>query len=522
MMGSKLDDAWNEISKGAAELILSPIQYQIITDRRQLSSSQELREKYDISSDKAAIKCIIRTAYGFLWTPGNQGGRFGYLSDLDIVLFRKMIVRHATDFDCISRPDAMSLAYQLRQRRQALAMKILEDLHFEGAVSPDLTHKERTCSSWLNEIADVLGLKICAPQELEAARRYFCDVRAITVFFTTFRDVIYGRDPRLVFNMDETQLSAKKRFRVLTVAGKLPLVKAQSKLPHLTGIVTISAGGACFRPIVILKSIKTLKSLTQFCDHTAFATSLNGWITGDLFLMFAIDFCAQLTFYRLQLPDAIAKHRVLLVLDGHGTRRNVLAMMIFDIFGVDVLILPGHCTHVLQAFDVGIASALKTEFKKLLQRRIEELMRIDPSSRTKSDALRCILVDCFLNALHAATTPGNLASAFEATGFVPLNPERALASPFVHVGHEEIYASIRTRNSSINGCLLNSADSIKRLFVEQVRREMTEADRSGLDLKALWPESRQFRPRPVEYGIALTEMPKIWVGNEARTEFRRI
>jgi hypothetical protein len=197
-------------------------------------------------------------------------------------------------------------------------------------------------------------------------------------------------------------------------------------------------------------------------------------------------------------------------------------MMIFDIFGVDVLILPGHSTHVLQAFDVGIASALNTEFKELLQRRIEELMRIDPSSRTESDALRCILVDCFLNALHTAMTPGNLASAFEATGFVPFNLDRALASPFVRVGHEEIYASIPARNSSINGCLLSSTDSIKRLFVEQVRREMTEADQSGLNLKELWPENRRSRPRLVEYGIALTEMLRIWVGNGARTEFHMI
>jgi hypothetical protein len=337
MLGSKLDDAWNEIAKGAADLVLSSIQYQIIINRRHLSSYQQRREKYDISSDNAVIKCIVRTAYGFLWTPGNQGGRFGYLSDLGLVQFRKLIVRHATDFDCISHEPSVPA----QTKASGICHENFGARALRGHSQSRLDPRNRTCSSWLNEIAHVLGLKICAPQELEAARRHLCDVPAITLFLTTSTGIIYGRDPRLVFNMDETQLSAKKRFRVLTVAGNLPLVKPPSKLPQLTGIVTISAGGACFRPIVILKSLKTLKSLTHFCDHTAFATSLNGWITSDLFVMFTIDFYAQLTFCYMQLPDAIAKHRVLLVLDWYSPER---------VGNDDLRHIRGRCSHPSRAF----------------------------------------------------------------------------------------------------------------------------------------------------------------------------
>jgi hypothetical protein len=300
----------------------------------------------------------------------------------------------------------------------------------------------------------------------------------------------------------------------LTIAGKLPLIKAQSKLPHLTGLCTISASGACFRPIVILKSLQKLKSLEEFQDYTSFATSANGWITSDLFLMFAIDFCAQLQLYRMNLPDAIAGHRVLLILDGHSTRRNVLAMLIFDFFGVDVLILPGHCTHVLQPFDVGLASGLKAEFKKLLLRMINELMHAE--GRTKSDTCRRILVQCFVNALHTATSQLNLRSAFATTGFVPLDPQRPLESPFVHPGHEEVFQSIRPRPTSINACLLTSVEAIRELFQEQMGREITHADRTNLDLKQLWPGKA--RGRSVADGIAISPMPKVWVPNEARTE----
>ena len=31
-------------------------------------------------------------------------------------------------------------------------------------------------------------------------------------------------------------------------------------------------------------------------------------------------------------------------------------------YGVQVLVLPGHCTHVLQLFDVGLAAPLKLRF----------------------------------------------------------------------------------------------------------------------------------------------------------------
>jgi hypothetical protein len=64
--------------------------------------------------------------------------------------------------------------------------------------------------------------------------------------------------------MDKTQLSARKRFRVLIGAGNLPLTKAETKLPHLTGLCTISVGGAVFKPIIILKGLKGLKSLANY------------------------------------------------------------------------------------------------------------------------------------------------------------------------------------------------------------------------------------------------------------------
>jgi hypothetical protein len=176
--------------------------------------------------------------------------------------------------------------------------------------------------------------------------------------------VIEGRNPRLVFNMEKNQLSARKRFRVLTGAGHLPLIKAETKLPRVTGLCTISAAGVVFKSIIILKDLKGLKSLVHYTALTSFASSCSGWITGDIFTMFAIDFCSQLSLYRLSLPSDIADKPVLLLLDGHISRMNITPLMIFYLLNVDILIIPGHTTHILQSFDVGIAVPLKAKFKQ--------------------------------------------------------------------------------------------------------------------------------------------------------------
>jgi hypothetical protein len=137
------------------------------------------------------------------------------------------------------------------------------------------------CSKWLNAIDQELGLKICSPQDIDACR-HFCDHGAISMFFVAFQAVFDGRGRRLVFNAGEAQLSSRKRFRVLTDQGHLPLVKAETKLPQITGVCSISAGGTVFRPIIILKQLKSLRSLSQFTPLASFASSDSGWITKDL------------------------------------------------------------------------------------------------------------------------------------------------------------------------------------------------------------------------------------------------
>jgi hypothetical protein len=173
-----------------------------------------------------------------------EGGRDPSISAMDVPAFRDAVTARAAELNCITRGHALLVAFDLALRRRRVGAVRLEAAHMQ--CPPELLQVEPPSPEWLRAAAADLGLKNCSPQELDAARRCFCDHEAISTFFITFQSVIQGRDPQLGLNMDETQLSARKRFRVLTANGHLPLVKAEATLPHITGVCTVSAGGGFF------------------------------------------------------------------------------------------------------------------------------------------------------------------------------------------------------------------------------------------------------------------------------------
>jgi hypothetical protein len=106
---------------------------------------------------------------------------------------------------------------------------------------------------------------------------------------------------------------------------------------------------------------------------------------------------------------------------------------------VDLLILPGHTSHVLQPFDISIASPLKREFKEALIREslptIEDLINGDPHvlKKATSAMLRKRLVESFLTALNRSCTFKNIRSGFRAAGLFPLDPSVPLTNCYVRI-----------------------------------------------------------------------------------------
>lgn len=143
----------------------------------------------------------------------------------------------------------------------------------------------------------------------------------------------------------------------------LPLVVSPPVFPHITAIITICAAGNCFEPLILLLNKKTTRNIESLIDECFLASTESGWINKDPFVLYSILFCIQITHYPLNLPLSIRNEPILLIVDGHPSRRNYLANYIFSCFNVDLLILSGHISHVLQPFDPVVAAPLKSQLK---------------------------------------------------------------------------------------------------------------------------------------------------------------
>jgi hypothetical protein len=74
-------------------------------------------------------------------------------------------------------------------------------------------------------------------------------------------------------------------------------------------------------------------------------------------------------------------------------------------------------------FDVSVASPVKTIFKRELDTQINRIAHADPEEQKKTQMMRRVRVESFLNALRRGATRGKIGSGFRATGLIPFNPQ---------------------------------------------------------------------------------------------------
>jgi hypothetical protein len=438
-----LSEHLSALDKGYITLM----QYNIITARVQApvgATYLYLQTKYKISRPEKLKNCLLRTALMEKWELKNTGGARRYLSPYDTYRFLEDVKRRAMEADCITVHDALELALSLKRERIAKARGLLQAMTYDLLCSK-LKKIESPNRDWILNTIKNHGIKVCTPQQLEIYRRQFCTFSSISRFYLLY-EMVFQRDSRLIFNMDETQLNSSRKFKVLVPKGQLPLIVCDEKIPHITAAITIGANGAVFKPLIVFKHMKHKNSLAEFESYFNIASSRNGWMTKTLFRYYAILFVAELSHYRLTLPDGLHEEPVLLIVDGHKSRYDFLALLILFAFNVDVIILPPHSTHITQPFDVSIANPLKTFFKKELLARLPELLELDPSCRQKSSTLRKIVLISFSRALSKATNISNVLSGFEKAGIAPYNTLRPLSSQYVFEENQLEINSIEDKN----------------------------------------------------------------------------
>lgn len=318
---------------------------------------------------------------------------------------------------------------------------------------------------------------------------------------------LFNRDPRLILNMDETMLTAKRRLKVLARKGRLPLIPEAVKVPHLTGCVTFTASGVFFDPLIILPNKKTLRKLEQYSGLCYFAGTMAGWETKNTFIYYCIILITQLSIYRQNLPKEIQNDRIVLIVDGHPSRFSFQACLILYLFDVDLVLLPPHTSHLLQAFDVSVAAPLKTNFKQeLITERFDSFVQngVDISKQT-SEQLRNSLIKAFINSLRKSCTLHNIESGFKKSGIVPFNIDEPLSSQFAMTENTNY-----DEETLLKDYWLNSESYLNRLFVEENGRPMNEHD---FDIN-LCQILKDLKNADIKDGKALSNVPPLLINDE--------
>ena len=498
-----------ELIEAVRSKILSALQVRILLSKIKGASHQENVDAFGLSSKTIARKVIFRTVCGRKWDRDYKGGGEKVLSELDEEIFIKNVEDRANDIDCISTHVAHMLVYHLQESRCKKARALL--LFCKCKKMAGKIKIRKPTSTWMNKAAERMGIKIIPKQDIARERRMACDKIVINQFFDLHSELL-NREPELIFNMDETMISSKRKFKVLCPKGLRGLSVADEVYPHMTACVTIGAAGHVMKPLFILPNKKKLGDLEEFKNNAHFASSPSGWMNKKIFTFWAMCFVTEIMVYRFNLPENLRKKRILLILDGHKSRANFMVAKMLDFFGIDILVLPGHTSHLLQPFDVSVASSLKTEYKKLLMEyKIsfnagDNMLQV--KQKMKMGEVRRMMIICMLDAIRKSATLSNIMKGFQIIGLVPVDRSIPLSSSYAMPDVEKI-CNIRHIESVNNRCLNNSKENLVYVYKLDFHAEPRESELL-FDFKDLFDSIKLSHVKNND-GWALSNIPDIAV-----------
>lgn len=494
-------DLWNEIREEQQKGNLSNEQLLVLTDFMNSCTYEQIRTKYNISCNNVIVRIIIRTIQLYYWCPNFPGGTDYYLCERDLGSFYKFIIEQSNDINCVTCSTALQLATNLKRERIKKATHFLQQIKKVNLIH-HLGEAKPPCRDIIYSLAEQLNLKIVTSQTLEYGRRVFCDYNSIIQYFI-FYGILFQRDSRLILNMDETSLSSRKRLKVLAKKNQLPLIIESPKIPHLTGVITVSASGDYFKPLIVLPNKKTLRSLKHLEDRCYLVSTLSGWMTKKTFIYYTFLLISQISHYRLQLDPSIRNNSIILILDGAKSHISFISAYLFYLFNIDLLLLPPHTSHLLSPFDVSLASPLKLYFSQFLN---EFNLFTNLSLRKNLTFLRNQVIESFISSAAKACTPANIKSGFSQTGISPLNPEIPLSTDYA-IENNNIFQNFA---NSLPTFFLNSEAGLAYLFYQENNRNVTQNDFKECYQKAIDILTKDLK---INSGIPLSKIPEILIDN---------
>lgn len=216
--------------------------------------------------------------------------------------------------------------------------------------------------------------------------------------------------PSNIYNMDESGLSTVQRPpKIFASKGKKQVgaLTSAERGQHVSIAVRANAAGNFIPPAMIIPR-KNFKP--EYFDGAPPGTLQlcyeSGYMVGHLFVKWVKHF--------VNSTGCNPTNKVILILDGHGSHKNLEALEFAKANGVILLCLPPHCTHRMQPLDVSFFGPLEAFYN----REITTWLKAHPGRTVGLYQVASI----FGRAYGSVASVGNITSGFEKTGIYPLNP----------------------------------------------------------------------------------------------------
>ena len=424
----------------------------------------------------STIEIILkRSALGFEWNPGeSRGGQYPYLCPVDLEKLKTTAESELADEDgAVDIYEFLDTAREIKTERIRKGVKFLLKCKCQKLAQTIADNEPLEPSrSWVNAQLEELQISLKKPVYIDAARRDACSKQRLVSFYEKHSQLISETPPELILGADETMLSTTYRGKVLTFDEEphQMLVRKAFKIPHITAMCAHTVSGVALPPFMIFPGAKKLPNeLFDLKDSGAawFSSSPSGWMTRDLFFVWCVHLINWLSLYRQTLASNIRDHRALLIIDGHTSRECPLGLLLLRNAKVDVLTLPGHSTHVTQMFDRVLASPLKHDYTKNLNKLLKE-NKIIRGETSQIGLARKLAVISFLAAWQKNCTVLNCAKAGKVCGFYPFDPHAIESNEFVKefsAEEEEAYQQKlnERRRFDIGGKVITNSDVLNEI-----------------------------------------------------------
>lgn len=406
---------------------------------KEISETMKAQKNLNIFAPNIS-KCLKLSSMGYLWDLHMKPGAKPYLCDKDFASLKDSVQEAAMLGAAMDPIEVLDEAYKLKGERIAYAIAFLRHIKsYELLTKISEKEMKPPCRSWINGVLDQLDAAIKNRRQIDPERILACSTTVVNAFYIMFSNIIRSVPPWLLFNADETMVETN--IKTSAVAPRnMPVIEAgYPTMPHITGMMTQNVLGTPVPPFIIVSDLRRLPDELKelvFAQLIWVGSSTNGYMTRDLFLLWTINFINWLSHYRLGLPSHIRDERALLLLDGHTSRECPLALLLMRRANIDVVVFPSHCTHVMQLFDVVIASPLKSRFsscfRKVLLAKQEENDSLPEDQRLSNAAVfRYSAVWAFVDCYRSTATTLTCMSGARKTGIYPFNPNEVTSSPFV-------------------------------------------------------------------------------------------